>query len=473
MITPTQSSILAGNWTLRYIVRPAGVSLLRFGPVLILVSFLAACSSTPQLADPSDVGVADGGSDAGLSSDVSAPDVPAPDVSASDVDAGSNSDVSDDSSVAPDARADLVDWPEDAVPACPQLSPIAPPAALGLDPFYTRYVDSGGIAIVGSDGVPAEAFARAHYVIANMLQDQPCARAAIVDSGIRVAILSRDEVTSDIPEYSDFYDAFPGVDWDTRGRGFGATLVRPVTSGSVDNLLEDSTDPWVGENILLHEMAHSYWEFGVRDLLGGIAMDARLDAAYEEASATGLWADTYALTNPAEYWAEGVQTWFNNNATADPPNGIHNWVDSRSELAEYDPVLFDLISELFSPDPWPAYCAEEGPAWLDPTPVLTPSDCEFEMRTLRNLGCERLDGESGSGASDDASEMVFVNRSFDRTLQVSWVDYDGGLVEYGSLEPRGLVHQATFVGHPWVVTDGEQCVGYYLPETARTRVVFE
>lgn len=462
-------SILAGNSTLHYLERSAGVPLLRFGSAFILVSLLAACSSTPEPGDAPDVGGSDVGSDAApfdaLSADVSA------DASIG-LDTGDDSS-SDDARASQDALSDARDWPADAAPACPLVAVSAPPEALGLDPFYTRYVDSGGIPIVGSDGVPPEAFARAHYVIANMLRDEPCTRAAIVDSGIRVAILSRDEVTSDIPEYSDFYDAFPGVDWDTRGRGFGATLVRPVTSGSVDNLLEDPTDPWFGENILLHEMAHSYWEFGVRDLAGGSTMDERLEAAFDEASATGLWEDTYALTNPAEYWAEGVQSWFNNNATADPPNGIHNWVDSRAELADYDPVLFDLISELFSPEPWPAYCAPNGPRWEDPTPLLTPSECEFEMRTLQNLGCERLDGEAGSVTGSEVSEMIFVNRSFERTLQVSWVDYEGQLVTYGALDPRGLVHQATFVGHPWVVTDGEQCVGYYLPETPRTRVVFE
>ncbi len=444
----------------------------RFGSALTLVSFLAACSSTPAVLDLSDVGAADTGSDAASVDDAGSD---ADTGSATDVGTAADVDVGRDAhdSGTPYETEDASEWPEDAAPACPIVVPTAPPDELELDPFYTGYVDSGGIPIVGSEGVSAEAFARAHYVIANMLRGQPCTRAAIVDSGIRIAILARDEVTSDIPEYSDFYEAFPGVDWDTRGRGFGATLVRPVTSGSVDNLLQDSTDPWLGENILLHEMAHSYWEFGVRDLAGGASMDDRLEAAYAEAGATGLWEDTYALTNSAEYWAEGVQTWFNSNASAEPANGIHNWVDSRSELAEYDPLLSDLIAELFSPEPWPAYCAAEGPVWVDPTPVLTPSECFFEMRTVRSLGCDRLDGETGSVTSAETSEMVFVNRSFNQPLRVSWVDYDGALVEYGTLNPRALLRQATFVGHPWVVSDGDDCVGYFIPRTPRARVVFE
>ena len=228
-----------------------------------------------------------------------------------------------------DTSLDLYEWPEGSAAACPHIVPVSTPGSLGLDPFYTRYFDSGGIPIVGSDQVPPEAFARAHFVVANLLRDEPCIRAAIVDSGIRGAIMGRGEVTTDIPEYSDFYDAFPGTDWNTRGRGFGATLVRPATSSSVDNLLQDADDPWFGENILLHEMAHSYWEFGISDLEGGTDLDVRLEATYRAAMEAGLWDETYAQTNSAEYWAEGVQSWFDNNQAAEPANGIHNWVDTR------------------------------------------------------------------------------------------------------------------------------------------------
>ena len=406
---------------------------------------------TPDVGDsdagPPDVGASDGGSDGGE------PDATEPDA------------------VVPDA-ADVGEWPPDAAPACPTVTPAPPPEGLGLDPFYTRYVDSGGIPIVGSDGVPAEAFARAHYVLANMLRDRPCIRAAIVDSGIRVAIMARDEVTTDIPEYADFYEAFPGTDWDNRGRGFGATLVRPATSGAVDNLMQDLDDPWLGENILLHEVAHSYWEFGIRDLEGGTEQDARLEELYASAMEAGLWVDTYANTNSAEYWAEGVQSWFNDNASAEPANGIHNWVDTRDELEAYDPGLADLIATWFSDELWPAYCAVDGPRWEDPTPVLTPSDCSFDMRTLRDQGCELVE----SGASSDAetgSEVVFVNRTYDRTLEVWWVDYEGELVRYGSVGPRRLLFQGTFEGHPWVVTEDGECVGYFVPGSPRARVIFE
>jgi hypothetical protein len=58
----------------------------------------------------------------------------------------------------------------------------------------------------------------------------------------------------------------------------------------------------------------------------------------------GLWKTKYASVNHAEYFAEGVQSWFNNNR---PPDHDHNHVDTRKELRDYDPGLAELCEELF------------------------------------------------------------------------------------------------------------------------------
>jgi len=57
-----------------------------------------------------------------------------------------------------------------------------------------------------------------------------------------------------------------------------------------------------------------------------------------------LWKGKYAATNPAEYFAEGVQSWFGNNRENDSD---HNHVNTRSELIEYDPRLAALCEEVF------------------------------------------------------------------------------------------------------------------------------
>jgi hypothetical protein len=58
----------------------------------------------------------------------------------------------------------------------------------------------------------------------------------------------------------------------------------------------------------------------------------------------GLWKGKYASVNDREYFAEGVQSWFDNNRE---PDHDHNHVNTRVELLEYDPGLAALCREVF------------------------------------------------------------------------------------------------------------------------------
>ena len=72
-------------------------------------------------------------------------------------------------------------------------------------------------------------------------------------------------------------------------------------------------------------------------------MQELLDKAISE----GKYKNTYAATNIWEYWAEGVQNWFNVNAEVPVPDGKHNQINTREELKQYDPDLYELISNYF------------------------------------------------------------------------------------------------------------------------------
>ena len=63
----------------------------------------------------------------------------------------------------------------------------------------------------------------------------------------------------------------------------------------------------------------------------------------------GLWKGKYASTNRAEYWAEAVQSWFNDNRENDHD---HNHVNTRKELKEYDPDIAKLVEEVFGTREW-------------------------------------------------------------------------------------------------------------------------
>jgi hypothetical protein len=231
--------------------------------------------------------------------------------------------------------------------AFPAHSVTRPSPALGLDPFYEKYLNTSGIALVSSAKVPDEALVTANEVIGHMLANRPDMVKAMAAGSARVAIISKDEKISEVPEYTWIW---PKSYWNKRARGFGGHWFIPVTVCDEENMLGDKSDPWKGECILIHEFAHAVHEHGMHTLDG--TFDGRLKRTYQAAMAAGLWHDTYAITDRKEYWAEGVQCYFDSNIKADPPNGVHNAIRTREALEAYDPALFNLIDEVFAKNPW-------------------------------------------------------------------------------------------------------------------------
>ncbi|WP_425230717.1 glycoside hydrolase [Sphingomonas sp.] len=264
----------------------------------------------------------------------------------------------------------------------------APPATLGVDPFYAKYLDAGGIPILSSAMAPDEALAAAHDIVADMLAARPDLHAWLVQQRYRVAVMAADETTTDLPEqrgwtrpaatdprltrcerlhYAERIGRLTDRQyWDARARG----MAGPLTSAAAENLLAGPRDRYHGENIFVHEFAH--------DVLAAIrAADgrlyARVDAAYRQTLAAQRWQGEYASTTVDEYWAVGTQFWFNSGriATFDT---VH--VLSDTDLTRYDPALavtlraaygdrHHLLADRFwdSPDrvppgPLPRYTAE-------------------------------------------------------------------------------------------------------------------
>ena len=240
----------------------------------------------------------------------------------------------------------------------------APPEAeverLQLDPFYRRYVSAGGLPIVSSDEVSPYALLEAQYLIDRMLDGRDDIRRQLVKNKVRFSIMATTEMTTAVPEHATLE---PGKYWDRRARGLGATKHRPSVSCGEENLLRYRGDPYFEESILLHEFAHAIHHMALVDL--DETFDARLKETYEAAMKAGLWKGKYAATNRAEYWAEGAQSWFDDNREDDHD---HNHVNTRKELREYDPGLAALCEEVFGDKPWryqkPADRAEAGRAHL-------------------------------------------------------------------------------------------------------------
>jgi len=152
------------------------------------------------------------------------------------------------------------------------------------------------------------------------------------------------EGITDLPEYGWLR---PKEFWNKRSRGFGGGYGKVHTSVGEENLLCLPDDLYEEECIFIHEFAHTIHEtLNLSDK--DRKFDKKLKETYEKALKKGLWRcpykDMYAAVNYREYWAEGVQSWFDAN---NENNFKHNHVNTREELKAYDPNLARLIDETF------------------------------------------------------------------------------------------------------------------------------
>jgi hypothetical protein len=213
-----------------------------------------------------------------------------------------------------------------------------------LDPFYQKYCSATGFPIVASKNVSDYALKEAAYLIDRMLIDRPDVRNALIGAKVRFVIIGVNEVTTDMPEYRTLK---PKDYWDRRARGLGASRARPAVSCGEENLLRYEGDGYKTENILVHEFAHAIHLMGLN--LVDKTFQKRLDECYRKAIDSDLWVGKYAARNSAEYWAEGVQSWFGTNRQNDHD---HNHVDTRAELLAYDARLARLIRRELRNSEW-------------------------------------------------------------------------------------------------------------------------
>jgi hypothetical protein len=213
-----------------------------------------------------------------------------------------------------------------------------------LDPFYKKYADAGGLPVLSSDAPDDKALARACKLLVNMLSHRPDVRAKLIELRARFVVIGRHEGTADVPEYG--LRNKPQQEKDAinaRARGLGGQ----AASCGEKNLMCQSGDRYPTESICVHEYSHTIGQ-GVYEMDHGFG--DRLQAAFDAAKASGFLDGSYRAGNPDEYWAEGVQDWYDTNAQSSPPDGVHNAVNTRQELEASDPRLAALISEVFPSD---------------------------------------------------------------------------------------------------------------------------
>ena len=238
-------------------------------------------------------------------------------------------------------------------------APTAPPEALGIDSFYSQYVDAEGIPIVASERVDSAALADAKRMIGDMLAYRPDLAVVLAREGYRVAILGEEEAITDLPEnahwtkperddprltrcerklYDERIGRFSDREyWNARVRGIGGVN----TVGAEEDVLGKPSSRYYGETILVHEFAHNVLD-AIR--IADPALYNQVEQAYEQALAEGLWKDEYASTTVQEYWAEGTQFWFDSNRLA-VFDGRR--ILNHGDLAAYDPRLVAALAQAY------------------------------------------------------------------------------------------------------------------------------
>lgn len=350
--------------------------------------------------------------------------------------------------------------------------PIPPPAAVrktfNLDPFYKQWTDVEGLPVVASSKVNPYAIKEAAWLIRQMIGHRQDVLQALAENNVRFAVMAHNELTTQIPEHSDLQ---PDYYWDRRARGLGSTPSRPAVSCGEENLLNYSGDPYSTENILVHEFAHAIHQMGLNTV--DSSFDDRLKTIYDAAVEKGLWKDTYAITNKAEYWAEGTQSWFDTNRANDDQ---HNHVDTRDKLKEYDPALTELLTEVFSDADWrytqaitrthlvhlQGFNPEESPEFEWPPELIELTEFHQRLKDPDSDGNGKwidlkehdpsLLPNLKSGDDDTETAIIFVN-STKTEIAYYWVDYEGNEKSYGKIAPDAFVNQHTYAGHIWLIKD--------------------
>jgi len=204
--------------------------------------------------------------------------------------------------------------------------------------FYGKYIDVNGMPVVAHTDVADLALQRTYEIVTHMLAGRPDILAAMVSNGMYLIIIGKDQVYTDMPEYS----RHPNPAYQNeRVRGTGG---KPTSFGE-ENLLNLLLDRYDDESIGVHEFCHTI-DGALRSV--DPTWNKQKNDAFQNAKSKGLWKNVYAGGNAGEYWAEIAQSYFDCNRVN---NWNHAHIGTREQLKEYDPIGYELVHAVFNLTP--------------------------------------------------------------------------------------------------------------------------
>jgi alpha-glucosidase len=204
--------------------------------------------------------------------------------------------------------------------------------------FYKKYVDVKGIPVVSSVEVADLALQRTYEIVSHLLAGRPDVISAMRSNGMYLIIIGKDQRYTDMPEYRNSRNP----DYlNERVRGTGG---KPTSFGE-ENLLNLPIDRYDDESIGVHEFCHTI-DGALRSL--DATWSERKNAVFRTSKDKGLWQNTYAASNPGEFWAEICQSYLDCNRVN---NWNHGPIGTRAQLKEYDLEAYELVKSAFNLSP--------------------------------------------------------------------------------------------------------------------------
>ncbi|MGI6755727.1 MAG: hypothetical protein ACOX4F_06950 [Atopobiaceae bacterium] len=228
---------------------------------------------------------------------------------------------------------------------------------LAYNPHYTSFLRSkSGILIKGSKVIQPYSLNIAASIVDIMLEKRPEIAQKLIERGCEIAVYGLLYDAYDVPEHRmGYWVATRPV------AGFGGDDEVPTTSISEANLIRLRSGRYATayphEMVLVHEFGHAVHLVGI-NFLDDQTLAQQVRDTYKHALDTGLWHDSYAISNYEEYFATLSTIWFDvmQEGVDGKWDGIRGPVNTRDELEEYDPQGYELMAAVYPekrlPRPW-------------------------------------------------------------------------------------------------------------------------
>ena len=250
------------------------------------------------------------------------------------------------------------DWRYRPLRVQPSVSP--PPAKFKIDPYYTKFTFAREFTVLGSQHVSDAALLKANDTVRKMFAYRHDILKAMIADGARLVVLGRREKLSDLPE---FKDAKKQTAFD-EARYFDYSPERKLMVVPEENVLGLPADPFAGKSMVVSVFAKALYrvtatrpvipdfdkqrslqqyELRVRRL--DVDFDRALGKLYDEAMDKKLWKGTPSARDRVEYWAAGVEAYFDAVGAGFPPQNAERPITTREALKAYDAGLYSLVNE--------------------------------------------------------------------------------------------------------------------------------